>query len=451
MSLSMASLLRGVPRTLLTMFALCGCGETEISPASLVLTVGQESDAWDRDPAPTRIVVTARTSSGDQPLLDAPWPVDKLDMGELIPSTAYAFSAVLRDGNGNVIMRGGTPFILSDLMSGGRLPLFCGRAGELARPTSGLHDGVKNPALALLNGRFVLAVDPQNGASQFYDFGFLAPVTTDEALPLVPATIATSDGVSLLLLSASGAAKVDTLTGGAADPGITFSQEVIGGRVIHGEDGTAFVVGPTRAKGESTSAVLKMLPDGTITRVDITTPTIGAAAAWIPGSGLLVVGGQGRQTAELLPVEGSNFVSVSTSLPAVIGGAVYAPRKGEAIVAGGVDAGGVASPTLRLKLSSCGEGCEAVTTAGSALGIDRAEAFSVADGKALFVGQSADGATSVALVSDDGLSAVTSSVALRQPRRDAAAIAVGDGYVALLGGTTLDGQPALDVELFMPP
>jgi hypothetical protein len=450
-----------------------GCGDPTLPGASLVLTSGQETDAWDRSPTPASLTITARDVNGPRTLAERPWPVDSLDLGQLAQTSSYAFDVAVRDGSGAVVMRGATPFVFSDEIAGVDLPVLCGRVGELARPPRGLAAAATAPQVALLGGRYVLVADGSTGSlgSQLYDTAFLLPLSTEGALPRAPGAVATADGVNVLLVDAGGGTLLDTSTGAAEARDVPFAAAVLGGQVINGEDGTAYVVGATRATGEPTRAVLRLLPDGTVVELDLTVARLSAAATWVPGTGLLIAGGAaggsggaggaagaggapGGVGAELLPTGSSTFVQVAAALPDVRGAALVAVRAGEVLVVGGADSSGAPASTLRLTLS-CGDGCEAVKKAGGPAGLARGRAFPAGSGRALLVGEDADGQAAAALVSDDGAAAGGDAsivpVPLRVPRRGASAVAIGDGYTLLLGGTTLAGAPALDVEIFTPP
>ncbi len=73
-------------------------------------------------------------------------------------------------------------------------------------------------------------------------------------------------------------------------PGMTNWSDVAGGRTINASTGAVYVVGPTRNTSVS-SYVLELGTDGNMNARTLSVPRQAAAATYVQGQGLLVVGG----------------------------------------------------------------------------------------------------------------------------------------------------------------
>jgi hypothetical protein len=79
---------------------------------------------------------------------------------------------------------------------------------------------------------------------------------------------------------------------------------------VYAPDGTAYIVGATRA-GPPSTAVLRIDVDAALRALSTTVARAGAAATWVYERGLLVVGGAEEECGAELPAEGSDtFVPV---------------------------------------------------------------------------------------------------------------------------------------------
>jgi hypothetical protein len=199
--------------------------------------------------------------------------------------------------------------------------------------------------------------------------------------------------------------------------------------------------------GAPTRAVLRIANDGTMTTLSLSLPRAGAAAAWAPGVGLVVLGGGGDVSGEVLAANGSAF-SLLGPVVGGSGGAAVALGDGTALLIGGVDGTGAPRASLRVPLA-CGTTC-ATTTAGAAVDLVAGEGFAGSAGRGFVVGAAKDGHTVALRVTSQGTMLAIDEIPLRVPRSASAAATLGDGYAAIFGGTDANGAAVPDVEIFTP-
>ncbi|HEU4405041.1 MAG TPA: hypothetical protein VFS43_07095 [Polyangiaceae bacterium] len=446
--------------------ALSSCSgddEPEAVSFGLLLTPGQERDAWSRDPQPARVVVSARVPApggvGESTvtLADQAWPFDALATSGP-PSGSYTVvSTEVYDATGAVVMRGETPPFLSDEGYGRELPLLVGRVGEFARPEAKVVGTWPAPRPVLLDGRYVLLTGGEgagaDGGAELFDLVRLAPLLWRGKLPRTPASVMTSDGANALLIDAQGASSYNFLSGTPGEVTMSAGDAAAlagGDSVLSDADAAeAFVVGATRP-GAPSDKVLRVSKDG-LTVVKLATPRSRASAAWVKGRGLVVVGGAEGAPVEVLAPKASTFKTLLVQAPATFEASLLPTPTAELLVVGGVDAAGAPTPPQRLPLG-CAEACPAVAETLTLPTLRGGRAFDV--GKAgtwLVVGADAEGFASAHLIDASTTPAGATPVAPRVRRRGGASLAVGGGYVAIVGGTDAAGLPVPDVELFTPP
>ena len=119
--------------------ALAGCGSDTVT-IELALTTGQETDVMARDPAVTRVDVSARAAEGDVEVQASAAPGGTFDLGELPADRLYTFEATGVDASGAAVVRGRSLSIALSALSAGSttIPLFVQRAATWARPDGGL-------------------------------------------------------------------------------------------------------------------------------------------------------------------------------------------------------------------------------------------------------------------------------------------------------------------------
>jgi hypothetical protein len=385
-------------------------------------------------------------------ILDAPWPVDTFSLGVLDQGSDYAFDAELRDAAGELVLRGRTPSVRALELSGATLPLLCIAPGAFARAVTGIRGEWPSPLGTLVGGRYALlaggAGSGQAGGSSLYDVAFFDSLTTSRSLTRTPRALAAGAGQQALIIDASGATEVDFAAGSSTDVELppSTAEELVDGTTITADDGAAYVVGATRV-APPTQSILRYAA-GVAEVLSLRASRAGAAASWMSGRGLVVVGGNESGDVEVLAPGASVTTSYALRVPYVRGAAVVAGASGALLVLGGVDATGAPSPILHASLD-CGSSCTTIDSSGS-VDLRHAATFVTAVGTALVFGTSSAGDNAAYRVDMTADPAVVTAVPLRSQRRGAASIGLGNGYVAIVGGTDAAGHLVPDVEVFTP-
>jgi hypothetical protein len=449
-------------------FVACGGDDDDSAePAAIgvLLTPGLERDAWDREPAPARVVVKTRvvqagaTEEQEVTLADQPWPFESVSAAGLSPNWSALFSVEVFDAAGALIMRGETPFFGTNAAFGRELPVLVGRQGEFARPSQGLIGAWLAPKTALFGGRYVLlaggAGAGEGGGTEFFDLVTLTPLVSNVPLPRVPASLLT-DGQVGLFLDAGGASTHDLFEGTSAPYDLgndDVAAELAGGDTVLSDDDAreSFIVGATRP-GAATTAVLRVSAEGPRV-IRLATPRERAGAIWVKGRGLVIVGGAAGAPIEVLAPKASSFKPLEAQSPTIFEPSLASTPSGDVLELGGVDAAGVAVSPQRLALGctgTCPATAEAISPSAPLLRAGRP--FDVGrDGHWLVIGNDAEGFSSALLVDATTTPVGVTPVATRVRRKGASSLAVGGGYVALLGGADAAGTAVPDIEIFTPP
>jgi len=418
--------------------ALAGCGEEAVEAGSLALTRGHEPDPWFVAPAPTRARVDKQLADGEWVALGEPQPpVDRVSLGK---GAAGQFVITGLDDAEVPRVRARSLTLDPAGLAGIRLPLFVSRAGELARPPGELPNDVgESPRVVSIASRHLLiarAAGPSL-ALDGYDFAAWSPIAPPEPLECgaascEPRSLAVSQGSLVLAVGDDWGFWFDPILGDSSpiDPpaGLASFGLVAGGQAIPAPDGTVYLVGATRSDAP-TASVLAIAADGTLSHRALTAARQGAAAVWIDGRGLLIVGGGDAAAAgaELL-AEGAQAFAPLPQPPDETRGAAAVAWDSTRVLRIGGRTGAAPAPSVELALG-CASGCQPKVAGDAAPVIDTA-AFGLGAETALVVGRDESGATRVLRWQSGALT----PVALREPRNGATALRAPTGHVAVVGG-----------------
>lgn len=293
---------------------LCCSSEPRLT---LELTTGGEPDALTRAPQPTSLEVEALPTPPEmnsRMLARAPLPASAIDLGVIANGTVLTLRVRGRDISGRAVVFGQTLPVEVDAPRDVSLGVFLQRTSEFAR-LPGVTSIVQPGALVdRLGGRYVVLAAGLD--AELFDLATFA--SRPFRLSRIPKTIVATK-TALLTIDDGGAALVDpsgatTPVSGPTDGRGTFA-DVVGGTVVRGEAGEAYVIGATRA--QATAVVLRVGNDGALSFLRLLEPRAGAAVAYLPKRGVMIVGG-GSATgpaAELLGDGGSLAVSLSMRAP----------------------------------------------------------------------------------------------------------------------------------------
>ena len=232
-----------------------------------------------------------------------------------------------------------------------------------------------------------------------YDLLLLKALTGVPALPR-PARSLVTFGTAAIVIDEAGATTVDLSTSAATDlpapTGITFAQ-IAGGSTVTLPDGSAYVVGGTRATGGASDRVLVLGKDGTVGFATLATPREGACATWVEGRGLVVVGGSATGPGvEVLAPGSVQSAPLAYAPDGVKGCGASTLDASHVLVAGGAgspaDISG-AAPARVVDLA-CATGCVPAVWPGM-MPLVRAESFTLAQDAVLVAGDDATGASRV--------------------------------------------------------
>ncbi|MDB4936099.1 MAG: hypothetical protein JWP87_3071 [Labilithrix sp.] len=411
--------------------AVAACSSTPT--ATFTLTTGEETDALSRAPVPTTLIVEGLDSSGNaQELARTALPADELSLGDKGRSDVGALRVRAVDAAGKPLLKGESLYVQFGALEDSPLEVFIQRTGELARMPRG-SAVLDAPKLGIAVARYVVAA---SGPSvMLYDLLRLEPVPEFPAFPR-PARSLVTFGSAAIVIDEQGATTVDLSTSAASElappTGGTFA-EIAGGATVTLPDGSAFVVGATRATGGPSQRVLAITKDGGVAFVTLATPREGACATWVEGRGLVVVGGSATGAGAELFVPGTpQGVPLPYPPDAVKSCSATTLDGSHVLVAGGVgspaDVAG-AAPARVIDLG-CASMCTPAVWPGT-MPLVRAESFTLAPDAALVAGDDATGASRVFRVS----AAESKEIPLKAPRRNARLVALPvKGTVAIVGG-----------------
>lgn len=283
-----------------------------------------------------------------------------------------------------------------------------------------------SPHVRMVVGRYLLAASGK-GAS-LYDLLLLRAFTSPPQMPREAWSLATY-GTTAIAIDDKGGSTVELSTGQttelATPSGGTFA-EVAGGTTILANDGTQYIVGATRG-GAPTARVLRLGTDGALTFVALSSPRAGACATWVPGRGLVVVGGSATAPGAEVLAPGA---AIGAPLPfppdatQLCGAGTL--DTGHVVVAGGV--GGTAAGARVFDLA-CSAACAPSIWPG-AVPLRRADVVALAADAAFVVGDDADGNSHAYRASAAGVL----EVPFRVPRKGARLATMPYRALAVVGG-----------------
>lgn len=446
-------------RALVAVSALWGMGCGDPPEVSVAVTTGQEQGALGLDPAVALVTVTASNPDGSVKLSASAAPGGSFDLGDVPDTTILGFELEGTTEDGTVVARGRSVSVPIGALGSIELPLFLQRTGSFARAPSDLVRAHVHAPAVIFGERYVLT---SGGDSALGSNGSADPAL-GERYDLLGWTSAGSEAVfsraartmvalgdTLLLIDDDGADFVDpnsfSAESAVAPEGFTFA-ELAGGLAIDGADGVVYVVGATRV-GEPSDAVLVIDASGGFTGVRLSQKRAAAAATYVDGVGLVIVGGADVGPAiETVGTDGVTLDSVPYPSDPTTGAAAVVTAEDQIAVIGG-RSGGQPAATRILDLR-CQADCVPVGIDDAAVPdlAARTRAFNLSS-SILLVGEDEDGETlAFRLRLEPGS---VEPLPLKQRRLGASISPAPNGTLMVLGGATPGGEPATSVELFFP-
>jgi hypothetical protein len=467
------------------------CSADPIQSGHYLITLGQETDTLTMSPAPVSFTLTAidassdSTSGNSKVLQTSNNVIDTIDVG-YTGSNFFVEQGV--DSAGVRRVQAESFALDATTMAGYSEPLFLGRTDAFCRPAGALQtvQGNHPPVgifwddvlwIAGIPSSYQVAAGTTNNQvlGEGYDLigwdetpapsviaSISCPISVTPPCPLL--SIANYTGRYGLGIGSNWAVSVDiaaeTLqTVDPASAGIPAWSDVAGGRTINAPTGAVFVVGAARNSSAS-SYVLELATDGTMKTLTLSTARQFAAATYIKGQGLLVVGGSADPNsagAEFLAEAGTSFSNLTYLADPVTGAALVAEPTGSRVWRmGGQNPDGTAAPTVVYDLAGCtAPPCTLQPPAGLSgapfvdlpVTVTNSIGFSYSADSRLIIGEQLDGTMVAWRVNDTGVT-TTDPIPLREPRRSSTIYGLPNGFAALIGGTLIsDGTPATTIEL----
>jgi hypothetical protein len=405
---------------LVAVAAFSGCaGDPE---GTVSITTGEETDAFSRAPAPTSLVAEAvALDRSRRELARAALPTDSFSLGDLPRSDVGAIAVTALDAAGRPVLRGETLYVQWGALESAGLEVFVQRTGELARVPRG-PAAIDAVHATVAVGRYLLATN--GSATILYDLLNLRALDAPPSFPRPARSLVTFD-TTALLVDEQGATAFDLQTrreGNVEAPaGATFG-EIAGGATIRASEGRQLVVGATRLEGGPSARLLELAADGKLTAATLANAREGACATWVEGRGLVVYGGSESAPGGEVLAPGATQSAALPFPSDPIRGCGAAALDGSHVLVVGEQA--------RVLDLACAANCEPALWPG-ALGLVRAEAFTLAPDAALVLGDDVTGASRVFRASASGVT----EIPLKTPRRGARLVPLPqDGIVMIAGG-----------------
>ncbi|MET0591582.1 MAG: hypothetical protein ABW133_02710 [Polyangiaceae bacterium] len=428
---------------LAALVAVAGCSNDPLPPPDVELLIGQETDTWTADPAPTRVRIDLVTATERKNIGESNAPVSVITVKDpqVASGTIATVEATGTDAAGGTAVHGqSVPYVIYGFANA-TIPLFVGRPSMWSRPPQQLEHIRNFPVVTVIRAQLVLSVggegpDLNPAIPDVYDAVNWKAGAGEAALARAPKSIAIVRR-GMLLINDNGATWID-LDGyespnePAAPAGLSFA-EVSGGEVFELTDGTAYVVGATRLGGEPTNKVLRIDRYGFMRVLTLSVPRRGAAAGIVAGS-LVVWGGSAEGAgAEVMNKAQEAFTSLPYP-PDPSSGLGLATLEGNtAIVAGGKDAMTGAPLPMRTFDVTCAADCAAADSLPLPVALSRTHIYPVT-GQMLVTGDAEDGEfRAFSVVTTSGTAEVVERP-LRERRKAATSVLLPNGQPAVLGG-----------------
>ena len=229
------------------------------------------------------------------------------------------------DPEGTTVAWGETLPVELGAVAGVSLGVFVQRTGTLSRMPNALGDGRHAPILNIVGGRYILVsggTDSDWGTqTRLYDLIAWSELQNPPTLPFAPESTViaqpTEGDFQVLAINSSGAVWYDLTdadTDDASAPSPTAAgdyswADVAGGVTITSSDPrTSYVVGGTRTTGAPTAAVLVVAAGGALSWATLTSPRLGANAAWVDPIGLVIEGGNVAATSDAGAPPGAEYL-----------------------------------------------------------------------------------------------------------------------------------------------
>ena len=416
--------------------SLGGCSEEILGPGQVKLEPGLESTLWP-DPPPSRVNITTTSEDGtthDFKQYDGPVDGFSLGLGDLA-----RFHLRAADSQGNTLVSGDSIFIDPRGVAERVVPLVVGSAGKLGRvdqPAESFSAPIEFSGS--IASRYLFSVSGREG--RLYDLGLWrasqafdvpCPSETDCTIE----TVLVQQGWTAVFIGPSGASYLDFSTGATGfleDLDGGGYADVSGGQVLSGPDDEIYVVGATRTSAPS-DRVLRIAADNTLSVIRLASARQGAAAAYLAGRGLLVVGGSADAAgAEQLKPGADAFDTLDLPSDATSGAGLFESSAGIIRVGGAL--ADAPAEMQRIDLG-CAAPCPKQRAGPAVDSSAPVQLQTIEGGEVLLLGTGSDGNGALYRIDADSLPVSLEPVSTT-PRSPGLLSLLPTGQVALTGGSS---------------
>jgi len=304
-----------------------------VDSGTIQLITDEDAGTFTQSPAPTELQILAVESADASTVLaTAQLPTTTIDLGQLSESApVVSLNVTGYDSSKTRRVFGASLPLQYAALAGQTIPIFVQRSGELALLPGPQSDSRTNPLLAVVQGEFLVVAGGSDSSlastTQLFDFGTFAGFDAPPTLPAVPQSIALA-GTVAWLINSTGATYFDfssSAYGAVPTPSGGSFADVAGGATVIDPNGAQYIVGGTRTTGKATATILKIDPSDTSNAnypygnpswLKLSTPRLGAAAAWVDMRGLVVIGGNSSSDGAGVEIVNTDFTSSALPFPA---------------------------------------------------------------------------------------------------------------------------------------
>ena len=323
--------------------ALVGVACSVPQPLPIVLRAvgGLDGAPFAGDPKVTRVELRVRDSAGNEKTVaSATAASGSIDVPDSvrIDGGIGALALAGLGADGTLLTYGRTPSL--DLagvdQNAVAIGVLVARLGVPTRAVRMVHAPAGAPHIVSVGAQYAVVSGVVGRSLERFDLLTVGVAEEADLLAVAPVTIAAA-GPALLALDAAGKATLlsagnSTVALPSAPAGTAFT-DVVGGAVVDGDDDAAYVVGATRTM--ASDVVLRLGSDGSLAARHLLRARAGAAASWVSGRGLAIVGGiangDSAASVELLASGATSSAALPFAADTTIG-AVLAPASGSLVV-----------------------------------------------------------------------------------------------------------------------
>ncbi len=296
---------------LLAALLVGACSSSSPTTLTVAVTPGLEASPLTAAAGVARVELRVRAVDGTESTFATAKPDDGgLDVPDGARTGVGALVIAGLSADGTELAYGRTPALDLTGIASYSPRIFVQKPG-LARMLD-LTDTPVGPRVGLFGVRYLALVEPASMDLELVDLITARAYASKGTLGVAPTAALLLAGTLVLAVATDGSTSlVDLDAGTVSSPALptgVAASELAGARTLVGDDGAAYLVAATHTAGASGAAgpsdlVLRLGTDGALSARRLLTKRAAAAAVWVAGRGLVVIGGAadaGSSGAEIL-------------------------------------------------------------------------------------------------------------------------------------------------------